>query len=211
MALHRKHTEIRQKQIIDAAKKLIMRYGSEHVTVRRIAGQIGITEAAIYRHFKSKREILSLLVDDIRQSWTNEVKQASSENIPFSDRLQSILLNRISVAEQKGGISFLIIAEILSLGDKGLNKQASDVVEAYIHDIAQIISEGIKQGELKPETDPASTALILYGMVQGVVNVWALSNRDFNLVERYSSCWQTFQKTNFQKIQEEFEHEYVTD
>ncbi len=202
MAVRRKTTEIRRRQIIDAAKRLIMRYGSEHVTVRRIALQVGITEAAIYRHFKSKGDILSLLVDDISQNWTDEIEQTADKKQTSLSRLNDVLLNRISVAEQKGGISFLVIAEILSLGDKALNKQASGVVESYIRRLAHIISEGVERGELSNEIEPVATATILYGMVQGVVGIWALSNYEFNLIERYTSSWNIIQKVIF-KIQSE--------
>ena len=42
-----------------------MRSSSEHVTVRNMAKEVGISEVAIYRHFKSKTEILSFLADSV--------------------------------------------------------------------------------------------------------------------------------------------------
>ena len=39
--------------------------GSEHITMKGIASEVGISEAAIYRHFNEKRDILLLLVDDV--------------------------------------------------------------------------------------------------------------------------------------------------
>ena len=53
MAQKRKSTAVRKQQIIEAARKLIIKSGSEHLTVRSIAKEVNITEAAIYRHFKS--------------------------------------------------------------------------------------------------------------------------------------------------------------
>ena len=41
-------SNIRQDQIIDAARKLVVKYGSEHVTVGKIAREVGISEGAIY-------------------------------------------------------------------------------------------------------------------------------------------------------------------
>ena len=55
----------RREQIVNAARKLVIKCGSENVTVRRIAQEVGVSEAAIYRHFKSKRDILYLLVESI--------------------------------------------------------------------------------------------------------------------------------------------------
>ncbi len=40
-------TVVRQRQIINAARKVIFKYGSEHVTVRRIAKEIGVSEGAL--------------------------------------------------------------------------------------------------------------------------------------------------------------------
>ena len=65
MVRGRQNTTVRKKQIMAAARKLIMRSGSEHVTVRNMAKEVGISQAAIYRHFKSKTEILSFLADSV--------------------------------------------------------------------------------------------------------------------------------------------------
>ena len=70
MVTKRENTEVRQQQIIDAAGSLIFKYGSEHLTVKRIAAEVGISEAAIYRHFKSKKSILSFLLSHIEESFS---------------------------------------------------------------------------------------------------------------------------------------------
>lgn len=103
--------------------------------------------------------------------------------------------NHISAVEQRRGISFQIISEIVSLGDKNLNKQVSIIVNEYINQIAALISEGIKSGEIKRDIDPISAAILIYGIIQGLVNVWSLNNYSFNLIERYSSVWDIFQNT----------------
>ena len=64
MTKKRANPAVRQRQIIDAARRPVVKYGSEHVTVRRIAQEVGVTEVAIYRYLESKRDILSLLIDD---------------------------------------------------------------------------------------------------------------------------------------------------
>jgi len=53
MTKGRRSTTVRKKQIMDAARKLIMRSGSEHVTIKNMAKAVGISDGAIYRHFKS--------------------------------------------------------------------------------------------------------------------------------------------------------------
>lgn len=53
-----------RRRILDAAKQLFVKEGFENVSLRRIAGKIEYSPAAIYRYFKNKREILSVLRDE---------------------------------------------------------------------------------------------------------------------------------------------------
>ncbi|MFH1914503.1 MAG: TetR/AcrR family transcriptional regulator [Pseudomonadota bacterium] len=50
-----------RRLILDAARQLFVREGFDNVSMRRIAGAIDYSPAAIYRYFSNKREILSTL------------------------------------------------------------------------------------------------------------------------------------------------------
>src|SRR4030042_3140883 len=137
----RQSTLVRREQIIEASRKLIMKYGSEHVTVRRIAAEIGISEGALYRHFKSKREVLLFLIGHIEENLIGDLqKRSPTKNILGT--LKSTLRNHLSSMEQRKGMSFLVIAEIISLGDKGLNKRVLEVLSKYISNIKKLVLEG---------------------------------------------------------------------
>src|SRR3990170_213485 len=101
-------TLARQSQIVVAARKLIVKYGSEHVTIRRIAKEVGISEAAIYRHFKSKRDILFLLVDHIENELLSDFTTVGAEEHSALDVLDRMLKGHISAIEQRRGVSFQI-------------------------------------------------------------------------------------------------------
>ena len=189
MAKKYQNTHVRQKQIIEAARKLIFKHGSEHVTVRRIAHEVGISEAAIYRHFTSKSSILSFLADyigDLLLSYVTESKEAGGNSL---EQLNAILKKQISAVEQKRGISFQVIAEIISLGDKKLNRRVLENIEKYLGNIRDLIAEGIRSGEIRKDIEPEMAAVTLFGVIQGLVNVWTLSNRNFNILSRYESLW----------------------
>ena len=53
-----------RRRILDAAKMLFVREGFENVSMRRIAGVIEYSPGAIYRYFRNKREILSVLREE---------------------------------------------------------------------------------------------------------------------------------------------------
>ena len=110
-----------------------------------------------------------------------------------------MLKNHLSRIQQRKGISFQVIAEIISFGDKKLNKKVSEVINNYVISLKHLLSEGIKTGEVKEDVDIEAAALILFGMIQGLVNIWALSNYDFNLEEKYERLWKVFRESIAEK------------
>jgi AcrR family transcriptional regulator len=182
---------VRREQIIEASRKLIMKYGSEHVTVRRIAAEIGISEGALYRHFKSKKEVLLFLIRHIEENLIGDLRERSpTKNV--LDAIESTLKNHLSSMEQRKGMSFLVIAEIISLGDKELNKRVLEVLSKYISSIKGLLLEGIKVGEIRKGIDPEMVATSFFGTMQGLVTVWALSNYNFALEKKFSALWSLF-------------------
>ena len=194
MVRKRKSTIVRKKQIIDAARKLIVKHGSEHITVRGIAKEVNISEAAIYRHFKSKREILSFLANNITDSLLEDINQLADEKFTSLEAINDILEGHLSSIEQRRGMSFQVIAEIISLGDKKLNWQVTQSIDEYVDRLKALLSRGIKAGLVRDDVDLEAAALLLFGMIQGLVNIWALSNYKFDLTEKYSTLWKVFRK-----------------
>ncbi len=185
----------RRRQIIDAARKVIIKYGSEHVTVKRIAKEVGFTEAAIYRHFKSKKEVLSVLTDQILENLMIDISAYGQKGHESSLQfLEAALRGHLSTIEQKRGTSFQVIAEIISLGDKRLNRKASEAISEYVRRLEGLLSCAVAAGEISKEIDLQSAATLLFAMMQGLVNIWALSNYSFNLEEKYQSLWRIFAK-----------------
>lgn len=188
-AKKRQNTLLRRKQIVNAVRKLITKYGSEHITVRRIAKEIGISEGAIYRHFKCKRDILLLLVDYVEDNLIRDIEHSHAAGTTQLEILDSMLRNHLSSIEQRMGISFHVIAEIVSLGDRKLNKKISHMLSNYLAGIKDILAEGIKTGEIRKDIDLDTTATLFFGMIQGLVTIWTLSHYNFSLEQKYLPLW----------------------
>jgi AcrR family transcriptional regulator len=194
MVRKHKNTRVRQKQIIDAARKTIIKYGSEHVTVKRIAKEVGFSESAIYRHFKSKRDILSLLADHIEDNLLGDITKATAVGHTSLEILDTVFRSHLSAIEQRDGVSFLVIAEIISLGDKKLNTKITGTINKYISRLKDLLAEGVKAGEVRGDIDLEAAAMVLFGIIQGLVNIWALSNYSFDPQEKYAPLWNTFRE-----------------
>jgi TetR/AcrR family transcriptional regulator len=191
----REHTEVRKQQIIDAAAILINKYGSEHLTVKKIAAEVGISEAAIYRHFQSKRSIISFLLIHIEETLLKEISyEATAKESVTLEIIEKIIGTHFLKISRRSGISFQVIAEIISLGDKKLNKQASLTIENYISRLKELLSDGIRDGAVRPDIDLEAAATLLFGLIQGLVNIWALSGGKIPLSEKFTSLWLIFRE-----------------
>jgi AcrR family transcriptional regulator len=180
---------VRKKQIMNAARKLIMRCGSEHVTIKNMAKEVGITDSAIYRHFKSKAEILSFLADSLSAGLIHDIETARSVGFNSMNLIDEIFRTHLSTIKQKQGLSFLVLAEIISFGNKSLNKKVSDNIRNYVERLRIVLSDGVRAGAVRQDVDLDAAALLLFGMIQGLVNIWALNAYKFDLVKRYSDLW----------------------
>lgn len=190
----RQPTDVRRTQIADAARAVVVKYGSEHVTVRNIAEEIGVSEGALYRHFKSKHDILSLMVERILEDLVADIKEGIAGQTPLKT-LDSALKKHISSMEQRKGVSFQVIAEIISLGDKGLNRQASEALDKYTGHVKDLLSQGIEAGEIRKDVNPEDAATLITAAIQGLVSRWALSGYSFNLERRYLALWGMLRRT----------------
>lgn len=73
----------RKEEILIVALHLFARDGYEAVSVSQIAGELGMTKGALYRHYKSKRDIFDCIVQRMEQQ---DGEQAGEYDMPQEDK-----------------------------------------------------------------------------------------------------------------------------
>jgi len=188
----RSSTEERRRQIIDVARKIIATRGMEALSIRELAKEVGISEAAIYRHFPSKKDILLLLIDDIETTLLDTVEQAASEKSEPLESLENVLKAHLSYVEQRRGVSLIVISETLRLADKSLGKRMFEVVNRFLSRIEELLAQGVKSGQISQEIDLGTAALTIFAIIHTTVTLWALSNSGFSLAKRHKPLWDSY-------------------
>lgn len=185
-------TLVRRQEIIDCARKIMATRGAHGLTTREIAHGVGLTEGALYRHFRSKRGVLLGLIDEIEETLFECIERAKEEGDPPLEQLANILREHLSYTERRRGVSFIVISEVLSNGDRQLRHRMRSVVERYLKTVEGILQEGIQSGQISPTIDPKAAAIALFGLVQGTVTLWHFTAREVPLAQRHEALWEVY-------------------
>lgn len=172
---------VRQLEIIIAARAVIFSKGIENLTVREIAKELKITNAALYKHFKSKSEIISLLIDDIEENLLSAIQAAADKTGDPLHKLESIFYSHLSYSEQMKGTSFTVINQVSGLKDSHLKRKMFGVLNKYLKTIKGIVIQGMESGVFRKDIDPNSASVLFFGALQSMVTLWCLSGYKLSL------------------------------
>lgn len=189
----RKSTVIRRQQIVDIIRNIISSKGIEHVTISEIAGKMGTTKGAIYRHFKSKRDILSLLIDNIEETLMAALDTAMAEKDPIQN-LKNILLAQLVLAKNRRKTSFVVIMGAMQFSDPFIRKKILKLIQKYLKKIEGLLLNATGLGVLNKDIDAKMSAIVFMGLIQSTITVWSYKNFNFVPQKIHEQLWNIYSK-----------------
>jgi AcrR family transcriptional regulator len=135
-------------QILDASLRLFSERGFARTTVRDIARIAGITDAAIYYHFASKREVLEALFEErgILPA-IHELEQMSTA-LPLRDTLLEIARRAMLVMQQNREFLRLVFMESLG-SEPGAMEEARSVIGRWEEGVARVLRAYMERGQVR--------------------------------------------------------------
>ncbi len=154
----------RQDQILDKALELIRHQGLTGLTMRKVAGLMGFSEPAIYRHFTTKQD---LVLGIIRRLEINLIEPmhviAVQDGQPVVERIGDILTHHLNLIADNNALPILLFAESSVSPDERLGTAMAAVFSAYENLLVQLLEEGKNTGEISFDIEPVDLAMILMG------------------------------------------------
>src|SRR3990167_3667480 len=150
-----------RSQIMDASLRLISERGFARTTVRDIAQEAGITDAAIYYHFQSKREILEALVEERGYcSGLQQLERVSAE-LPLDETLLWMAQGAISIMDENRDFLRLIFLEGLA-GDESALEQYKHLTNLWERALTAVLRRYAEKGGLHGVTPEALARQAIY-------------------------------------------------
>lgn len=184
----RKHTEIRRKQIVKIIRHIISSQGIECVTISEIANRIGTTKTAIYRHFKDKRDILSMLIDDIDETLMEALDKSLVNKDPVQN-LKNILLAHLIYAKERRETSFIVVMGTMQFSDHVVRRKISQLILKYLRKIEKLLADAVELGLIRKEINPKIAAIAFMGLIQSTVTVWSYKKFNFVPEKVHANLW----------------------
>ena len=142
-------------RILYEALKLFSSKGIKETTIRDIAKAVGITEGAIYRHFKSKDEIVERLFSHYSEELYEVLNGALEEGEDFHSRFKNLVSRFLEyILKNPDVFRYLDIVHLLG------KTQVEHSDKLPMKAVNKLIEEGIREGYIREDVKYASAILV---------------------------------------------------
>lgn len=150
--------------IITAAAKVFQTRGYHAASVQDIADEVGILKGSLYHHFKSKEELLYLIVKEPIAGLYQTVGEIVASEAPAAEKLRRAILAHLEAFHRHHPHLFVYLRESEDL--KQRFRAATQLSpKQYERFWQQILREGMKAGEFRPDLDVQVVSYGLLGML----------------------------------------------
>lgn len=174
----------RQIEIMEAATLRIDKFGIQELTIKNLAADINLSEAALYRHFKSKNEImLGLLNYFISEMRVRISKIIVKKGCSASELLIEIFESQLKTFVLKPSIVSVIFSESIFHFNKELSNTVSEMMDMMQSQIEGIVKKGQEEDTINKIVGISTLTVIIMGGMRITVLKWKLSGHQSDLVK----------------------------
>lgn len=184
----------RQHQIVQAAIDLIAENGIQELTIKRLAERIGVTEAALYRHFRSKMDILLAILALFAHSGRETMRQVHAGSATAGDRLEMLFLHHLHYFTDHSSIAAVIFAEEIFQNDRRLADTVYAIMSENLASVVDLIAEAQRQDLFRRDISAQNLATLVMGALRLLVTRWRLSGFAFSLPHEGADLWQALKR-----------------
>lgn len=183
----RKSAVARREEIEEAALRLIDRFGPDRMTTEQIAHEVGISQPAVFRHFPTKDALYEAVLRRIearaQAGWNEaEAETAGAGGGPL-DRLRALVGAQLRLIRMTPAMPQLLFSRVIQSKASLPRTVLSGIMRGYIARLEARIVDAQAAGALRRDVAAADAALLLVGLIQGLVLRWTVTGRAFDLVE----------------------------
>lgn len=179
----------RRQQILETLAMELEKSPGEPITTAGLAKAVGVSEAALYRHFPSKAKMLEALIEFIEESVFTLVNRILQEEKSMRGRCQKILTVALGFADKNPGITRLLSGDVLLGETERLRKRIDKFYERLETQLKQVLREGEANRELKAVSPVQAQANLMLCLVEGRIQQYVRSGFSVSPLAQWDQQW----------------------
>ena len=193
----------RKEQILQALAHMLETGPGARITTAALAREVGVSEAALYRHFPSKARMFEGLIKFIEDTLFTRINKILHDDLTTTQRCEKILTLLVTFAEKNPGMTRLMTGDALTGETDRLRARISQLFDRLEAQLKQVLREAQIREGLKPPVSPAVLANLLLASAEGRLVQFVRSEFAHKPTEHWDEQWAYLAQNLLQPFNEE--------
>ena len=180
----------RKDEILQAlARMLESSDGSQRITTAKLAATVGVSEAALYRHFPSKMKMFDSLIEFIEDSLTSRINLILQEKKETDTRVKLILALVLGFAEKNPGLARIMTGHALMFEQDRLQGRINQLFERIEAQLRNVLREQKMRTGIGFQYDEGLLASQLLAFCEGMILRFVRSEFHYLPTQEFDARW----------------------
>jgi TetR/AcrR family transcriptional regulator len=184
----------RKDQILQALARMLETAPGRRITTAALAKEVGVSEAALYRHFPSKARMFEGLIKFIEETLFARITRIINEEESAEIRCQNILLLILTFCDKNPGMTRLLTGDALAGETERLHERIAQFFSRLEAQLKQVLREAQIRENLKTTISPAVLANLLLASCEGRLVQFVRSEFKVSPLENWDTQWDFLSK-----------------
>lgn len=180
----------RKDQILQSLARMLESAPGERITTAALAREVGVSEAALYRHFPSKARIFEGLIRFIEETLFQRIARILNEENSAEVRCEKILILILTFCDKNPGMTRLLTGDVLAGETERLRDRIAQFFNRLEAQLKQILREAPIRENLKPTISPAALANLLLACCEGRMVQFVRSEFRISPLQDWEDQWE---------------------
>lgn len=179
----------RKEQILQCLAEMLESHSGQRITTAKLAEKVGVSEAALYRHFPSKARMYEGLIEFIESTLLSRINLILEKDKSTEGRIYNILKLILGFAEMNRGITAILSGDALMGEHDRLRERVAALFEKLETQLKQVLRERkLREGKSFP-VDESALANMLLAYTEGKMNQFVRSGFSRSPMDDFEAQW----------------------
>ena len=184
----------RKDQILQALARMLEAAPGRRITTAALAREVGVSEAALYRHFPSKARMFEGLIKFIEDTLFARITRIINEEDSAEIRCHNILLLLLTFCDKNPGMTRLLTGDALAGETERLRERIAQFFGRLEAQLKQVLREAQIRENLKTTISPAILTNLLLASVEGRLVQFVRSEFKVSPLDNWDTQWDFLSK-----------------